>query len=158
MRRVLFALLLLVVTPALAADWGQYANARFGYAVAVPPGFVGQGESDNSDGQVFRSPTATLTVWGGNILSGDFESEFRARQQSAADGGWGITYQVSTPSNGSYSGKRGGRIMYTRLIALCGGSQFAAFELDYSRADLSKFDPVVTRLVQSFRGGKGATC
>jgi hypothetical protein len=65
---------------------------------------------------------------------------------------------MSTPANGSYSGKRGGRILYARLIALCGGSQFAAFELDYSRADLSKFEPVVNRLVQSFRGGKGASC
>ena len=33
----------------------------------MPPGFVEQGEPDNGDGQAFRTPTATLTVFGGNV-------------------------------------------------------------------------------------------
>jgi hypothetical protein len=159
MRAALLALLLILPLPALAAGGGHYVNVRYGYAIDVPAGFVGQGESDNSDGQVFRTPTATLTVYGGNILDGDFESEARQRQGSAASEGWGISYQVSTPSNASYSGKRGGRVLYARLIALCGGSQFAAFELEYSKADISKFDTVVGALVRSLRATDGsASC
>ncbi len=159
MRALLLALLLILPLPALAAGGGHYVNVRFGYAIDVPAGFVGQGEADNSDGQVFKTPTAKLTVYGGNILDGGFEDEARQRQGFAASGGWGITYQVSTPSNASYSGKRGGRILYARLIALCGESEFAAFELEYSAVDMAKFDPVVNALVRSFKATQGsASC
>ena len=159
MRSLLLALLLLLPLPVLAADGGHYTNVRFGYAIDVPAGFVGQGESDNSDGQVFKTPTARLTVYGGNVLDGGFEDQARQQQSGDASSGWNITYQVSTPSNASYSGKRGGRILYARLISLCGGQQYAAFELEYSTADMSKFDPVVNALVRSFRATDGsASC
>ena len=159
MRAALLALLLVVPLPALAAGGGHYVNVRFGFAVDVPAGFVGQGESDNSDGQVFKTPTATLMVYGGNVMEADFEAEVAQSEQFAKDDGWAITYQVSTPRDASYSGKRGGRILYARVIALCGGSQFAAFDLEYSRADMAKFDPVVGALVRSFRATDGsASC
>jgi hypothetical protein len=158
--RLILALLVMLLPPqAIAASWGHYTNARFGYAVDVPPGFVGQGESDNSDGQVFKTPTAALTVYGANILDGGFEDEVKQRQHWATNDGWAITYQVTTPSVASYSGKQGARILYVRMIPLCDGSQFAAFELEYSRVDLQKFDAVVTRLVQSLKAPEGsASC
>lgn len=154
--RLILALLMLLPGPAVAAD---YFNVRYGYAIEVPDGFIGQGESDNGDGQMFKTPTAKLTVYGGNILEADFESEVVARERFAEQDGWGITYNVSTPDKASYSGKRGARILYARMIALCGGTQFAAFEFEYSRADLQKLDPVVTKLVQSLRATDGsASC
>ena len=156
MMRLFFALLLLCASPALGADWGHYVNVRYGYAIDVPPGFAGHGEADNGDGQVFSTPTATLRVYGANILEGDFETAAHDREAAAADDGWASTYQVSTPNRASFSGQRGGRIVYGRLIALCAGTELAAFELDYSKADLQKFSPVVDRLVQSFRATDGS--
>jgi len=157
--RLLLALLLLIPLPAFAADWGHYTNTRFGYAVDVPPRFVAQGESDNGDGQVFKTPTAVLTVFGGNVMETDFEAGVAQREQFAKDASWAITYQVSSPQKSSWSGKRGGRILYGRMIALCGGQQFASFELEYSSADLKAFNPVVDRLVSSLRATEGsASC
>jgi len=157
--RLLLALLLLIPLPAFAADWGHYTNTRFGYAVDVPPRFVAQGESDNGDGQVFKTPTAVLTVFGGNVMETDFEAGVAQREQFAKDASWAITYQVSSPQKASWSGKRGGRILYGRMIALCGGQQFASFELEYSSADLKAFNPVVDRLVSSLRATEGsASC
>jgi hypothetical protein len=156
--RWLLALFLLLPLPALAAG-DHYVNVRYGYAIDVPSGFVGQGESDNGDGQVFRTPTATLTVYGGNVMEADFEAEVRGREGYATGDGWNLTYQVSTPRNASWSGARGGRILYARMIALCGGAQFAAFELEYSKADLAKFNPIVDSLVGSLRATEGsASC
>ena len=149
MRAVLALLLFMVVAPATAADWGHYDNARFGYGLDIPPGFEAEGESDNGDGQVFSTPTAKLTVFGGNIVEGDFESAVKQSQMWAGDQGWTITYQVTTPSKASFSGTAGARILYVRLIALCGGSALGAFQIEYSRADLTAFDPIVTRLVRS---------
>lgn len=158
MTRLLLVLLLLLPVPAMAAEWGHYANARFGYGIDVPPGFVAGGEADNGDGQVFRTPTATLTVFGGNVTATDIESEAVARESFTAADGWSITYRVSTPQGASWSGRRGGRVLYARLVALCGGTQFASFALEYSRADQAAFDPIVTRLVRSLRGSGGGSC
>ena len=97
MRAGLAALLIAFAAPAIADDWGRYENARFGYAVDVPPGFEGQGEADNGDGQVFSTPTAELRVYGGYIVEGDFEDEVKALQQTAAEAGWTITYQATAP-------------------------------------------------------------
>ncbi|RYE83786.1 MAG: hypothetical protein EOP19_13070 [Hyphomicrobiales bacterium] len=80
MRPILILLLILLACPALASEWGRYENARFGYVVAVPPGFSGAPEADNGDGRVFSSHdgTQTLRVFGGTVLEGDFEAEARA--------------------------------------------------------------------------------
>lgn len=154
--RLLLALLLLLPLPATAAEWSHYTSARFGYGIDVPPGFVAQGEADNGDGQVFRTPTATLTVFGGNVTAADFESEVVQRQRDAEQDKWAITYQVSTPQKASWSGKRGARILYARMIALCAGTQFGSFALDYSSADRKMFDAVVDRLVASLRPAGGS--
>ena len=150
MRAGLAALLIAFAAPAIADDWGRYENARFGYAVDVPPGFEGQGEADNGDGQVFSTPTAELRVYGGYIVEGDFEDEVKALQQTAVEAGWTITYQATAPRWASYSGTQGSRIFYARAIALCDGA-VAEFNLTYGRADLRAFDPVVERLVRSLK-------
>jgi hypothetical protein len=153
--RMLLALLMLLPMPALAAGT-HYVNARYGYAIDVPAGFVGQGESDNGDGQVFKAPTAKLTVYGGNVMAADFEAEVKARESYATADGWTITYQVSTPQKASWSGVKGGRVLYARAIALCKGTAFAEFELEYSKADIKKFDPVVKGLVASLKATSGS--
>ena len=157
--RLVLALLLLLPLPAVAADWGHYTNVRFGYTIDVPPGFAAQGEADNGDGQLFKTPTATLTVFGGNVMEADFEAEVKAHEGFSKDDGWAITYQTSSPQNASWSGKRSGRILYARMIALCGGEQFASFELVYPSADLQRFNPIVDRLVSSLKATNGsASC
>ena len=85
MRALFLLALMLIASPALAQFWGHYENARFGYAIDVPPDFVGQGESDNGDGQVFLLLGAeqALTVWGGHLLD-TFEQEVADRVASAS--------------------------------------------------------------------------
>ncbi len=157
MRAVLLALLIGFTTPALAADWGRYDNSRFGYTIAVPPEFEDMGEAENGDGSVFRGGfgTQVLTVFGGNIVDTDFAGEVAQRMKWAEDSGWNLTYQAVTPSWASYSAKRSGRILYARMISLCGGAQFAMFELEYFDVDLAELNPVVDRLVPSLKGSGG---
>jgi hypothetical protein len=151
MRHLLVVVSLLLATPALAQFWGHYDNTRFAYGIDVPPGFVGNGESDNGDGQIFHRLEAeqSLTVWGG-ILMESFEQEVADRQGYRTAENWGITYQASSPQWASFSGQRDHRIFYTRMIALCDGASYAAFTLEYNIRDLSKTDAVVEGLVRSF--------
>lgn len=148
------ALLAVALLIAPVANWGHYDNARFGFSIGVPPGFVAQGESVNGDGGTFKTPTAELRAFAGNIVDGDFETEVGYEQAGMTDEGFAITYQVTTPRNASFSGKRGARIFYARLVAICGGQQFMGFVLEYSVADLQRFNPVIDQLVASLRPPK----
>jgi hypothetical protein len=159
MRTLLALILALLATPTLAADWGHYVNERFGVEADVPPDFAPGAPPANGDGLGFSTPTASLSIYGSLIVEGDFESTVRQRIQWNKDDGWAITYEASTPSWASWSGKKGSRILYVRAIRMCNGDMYGAFELEYSTADLKAFDPVVERLVRSLRdSGTGWQC
>jgi len=160
MRSILIVLAFLVATPVLAAAWGSYENARFGYVVDIPPGYEGEGEADNGDGQIFTSEDGTqlLRVYGGNVLEG-FEETVNTAMGYARDDGWNLSYERVTPRWASFSGTRNGMIVYARAIVLCGGEQYASFELQYPRRDLKAMNAVVERLVASLEAtGNGASC
>lgn len=153
MRSFLLILFALFATPVLAQGWAPYDNARFGYSIDIPPGFSGQGESDNGDGQAFAADgkPIDLLVWGGEALEG-FEAEIAQRMAWDADEAWKITYQATTPRWASWSAIKGFRILYQRLVLLCDGSSYAAFRAEYSVTDSAEMDPVIERLVRSLRG------
>ena len=152
MRLALFIFALLFAAPAFADDWKRYENGRFGYGVDVPPTFTWGRESDNGDGRAFRDGARRLSVWGGNIAEGDFESAAHAAIEYATGEGWTITYQAITPDWLSYSATQGVRVRYARMVALCDG-QYAAFRLEYPAFDIGAMNPVVERLVETLRGG-----
>lgn len=159
MRIILALILTLFATPLCAAEWGHYLNERFGVEVDVPPGFAPGEPPANGDGLGFSTPTAQLSVYGSLIVEGDFESTVRQLIEWAQQDGWAITYEATTPSWASWSGKQGSRILYARAIQMCGGAAYGAFELEYSEADLAAFNPVVDRLVTSLRdSGSGWQC
>lgn len=161
MRLFLALLFVACASPAFAGAWSQYVNARFGYVVDVPPGFAGEGEAVNGDGQVFRSTDGTqlLRVYGGHNIEPSFEASVNAAMNYARDAGWALSYERVTPGWASYSGLRNGMVLYARAIALCGGSQFAAFELEYPERAIKDMHEVVERLVASLRAaGESRSC
>jgi hypothetical protein len=152
--RLILLILALLTAPALAQGWERYDNARFGYAIDIPPGFVGDGESDNGDGQSFYDATGAkgLLLWGGSLM-GDFEGEVAsAIEYAQAENGWNITYEATTPRWASFSALKGFRILYQRMILLCDGSSYAAFRAEYSVTDSAEMEPVVEKLVQTLKG------
>lgn len=152
-------MLMALALPAAAQDWGHYVSERFGVEGDIPPGFTPGPPPANGDGLSFTTPTAELAVFGSLIQAGDFEHDVAQRMRWASDDGWAITYQSTTPSWASWSGKKGGRILYARAISMCGGSTIGAFELEYSEADRQTFDPVIERLVRSLgNSGDGWQC
>lgn len=145
------ALVLFAAAPAAAQFWTQYANARFGYSLDIPPGYEAQGESDNGDGQVFFDPatTQTLTVWGGFVLD-DLEAEVRSIISSEEDNAWNITGETVTPSWAEFTALKGMRVLHQRLIAGCDGAAYAAFRLDYLVTDTSKIAEIIEGLEPTF--------
>lgn len=152
MLRIIALAALLLATPAMAQYWGHYANARFGYAIDVPPDFEGQGESDNGDGEQFYRLMADqgLTVWGGHLLE-PFEGEVRQRQSWAEADNWSITYQTATPHWAVFSGQRDHRIFYQRMILLCDGNSYAAYRVEYNIGHLADMNAIIDGLNRSLQ-------
>jgi hypothetical protein len=155
MRFVLALILGLAALPALAQVWTHYPNTRFAYSLDIPPGFVGEGESANGDGQVFYVPNGLqeLRAWGGllGVATETFPEEATARLQSDMGEGWAITYQAGTPQWAVWSGMRNGYVLYQRMILLCDGQSYAAFRLTHPAADTGRMHGVVEGLVRSLR-------
>lgn len=154
MRNALAALIAIALTiPALAQPiWGYYENARYAYAIDLPPGFEGQGESDNGDGQIFLldGRVARLTVWGGFFsVEPNFEAEANGRLAEDTSSGWGLTAQSTTATWATWSATQSGRVMHQHMIALCDGQSYAAMRLDYAQTDRPKLDPIVDQLMAS---------
>ena len=160
MRRFLLALAAtLCCLPALAADWSNYVNDRFGVGIDLPPGFAAGEPPANGDGLRFSTPTASLVVFGSFLAESGFEADVALRKAWAAADGWALTYEATTPGWAVWSGKQGSRILYARAIPLCGGTAIGIFELTYSTIDQQALDPVVTRLTRSLRdAGTGWQC
>jgi len=150
----LFALLLALVPAHAQSDWGYYANPRFGYELDTPPGFEGQGESDNGDGQVFLldGRVGKLTAWAGYFaLEPDFESEANARFAADTDAGWGVTAQAATPTWATWSATKAGRVLVQHMIELCDGSGYAAIRLEHAQTDRPRIDNLIEPLIASFK-------
>ena len=145
------ALLAMATLPLTAADWGHYENGRFGFAIDVPPAFVAQGESVNGDGDRFTTPTAELRAFAGYLVDESFEAEAASGRSVWAEDGYALTYQVTTPGFAVMSGRKGPRVLYERLVAICGGTTFMGYSLEYSVADITAFKQVIDRLTASLK-------
>jgi hypothetical protein len=152
MRILIVTLLIVLACPAFAAPgWDSYFNGRYGYQIGVPPGFVGQGEPDAHDGQVFHSKDGAqiLKVWGGYLADTDFADDVKSRMDDFSKQHWSVNYQATTPKWASYSATKGQRVVYVREILGCKGQQYATFELQYPSVDIGKMNPIVDQLVPS---------
>ena len=151
-RLILFLVAATASIAASAASWERYQNERFGYEVAIPPGFPMIREADNSDGGWSSSPNgdADLKVWGTNLLDRSFPDEIASRIKSDTSAGWAISYRVVKPTNAVWSGKKGARIVYVRAIPVC-SDQAAFVRIEYDSDQKSDFDRVVSHLAGSLR-------
>lgn len=151
MRILVLLFTLIFASPALAQFWGHYENARFGYAVDIPPDFVGNGESDDGNGQLFFNLAAEqgLTVWGGD-LGGSFEQEATAAASALGNKGWAITEQSTTADWATLAALRDHRLIYQRMIRLCDGASVAAFRAEFNIRDAGAMEAVLGGLARSF--------
>lgn len=152
MRATLTLVLLVIASPAWAQYWTPYENARFGYEIDAPPGFEGNGESANGDGQIFYNYIAAqgLSVWGGHF-SEEFETEAAAALDVVRADNWTIQSQSSTPHWAEFVAQRDERMLRQRMIMLCDGDSYAALRLEFNRGDLAGLEPIIAGLQRSFK-------
>jgi hypothetical protein len=155
MRALLVAVaMLLAVHSAAAADWATYENKRFGFSLDLPPQFAAVSGADQIDRRSLASADGSeqLTISGGIVQPGSFNSEWKQQQAALTDAGWALSYEPKPPNWTSFTGTRGERSLYVKMIPLCGGTkQYAMFALEYPSADEAKVEPDVLRMAGSFK-------
>lgn len=68
-------------TQGAPGDWYEYVNARFDFAVEVPPGFFAEPVSAHGDGRAFSRGSARLRVSGTDNLEKPFAEQIAAARE-----------------------------------------------------------------------------
>jgi hypothetical protein len=160
MRWFLFVTLAFYAAPAFGQAWESYGNARFGYEIAIPPGFAESAPPPtNGDGQIYSSPDgrAELRVWGANVLEG-FPVEFNAMVAMASSEGWEVSIPAGFATDAAFEGHQNGQRIVVHAISYCTGALMAAFQLTYDSDLKANMIQVITRLSHSLDRTSGFMC
>jgi hypothetical protein len=151
LRPILLCLAIVLLPTSLfgAEGWQAFGVKQFGFIFDVPPGFVLAQRSDQ--GAAFEGRNdAFLTVWGARLGEASFRAEIEHRMVVARQDGWRLTYKRLTPGWASYSGLKGGQILYVRAIQVC-RDRAALFSIMYNRDEKAAYDRVIVRMVRSLK-------
>lgn len=157
MQRSLFIFTSLLASAAFAGAqvrYSPYANARFGYSIEYPSTLLKmQPPPANDDGRTFRSADGKteLRVWAGYNAT---EQTLREKyDDDLTSSGANVTYKTILKDGFAFSGLVGDDIIYQKTLFRRGdgGGAFYTFTIRYPRSEAKRFEPVVRRLVATFR-------
>jgi hypothetical protein len=157
MKVILLILLTSIFLPQLFAQvvYKDYCNARFGFCVSYPNSFKAQGESDNGDGQEFKSLDGKVSL----IVFHDGRENFYEsisecktesyRADAASDESKRVTYKKMGEDYFVISGYQGTNIFYQKSIFTEVGMMTAI--LKYPVSQRTTYDPYCSKLFDSFK-------
>ena len=151
-----------------AADdrWNTYGNARYGFHVCYPPALKPQGESDNGDGNTFKSADGKLIVRA--YASYGIEPEggpkamaeaFHMSVDEARKQGYKVSYQMLKPTLFALSGIADAgtpkaRVIYQKTFERTPDHLEVTLEAEYAESIKGMADPIVSRMAACLEGGK----
>jgi hypothetical protein len=143
---------------ALAADWKEYRNERFGLSLHYPADvFTLDRTAEAGDGQLFVSQIGDARLLVGGLIneSGFSPASYRSYLTRKS---YGQYYQIDYSPSGSnwfvLSGEGNGQIVYEKVMFSCASRLISSFALIYSSNDRQAFDRMVERMEKSFRPGQ----
>jgi len=142
---------------ALARDWREYRNERYGFSLQYPADiFAVERTAQAGDGQVFVSKIGNARLLVGAFVNekGYSPASYLAYIARESYGGYAIGYQRLGGSWFVLSGDGRGKVFYEKVVFSCAGRLITSFALLYSVADRDTFDPIIERIEDTFRSGK----
>jgi hypothetical protein len=142
---------------ALAEDWKEYRNERFGLSLSYPADvFTLDRTAEAGDGQLFVSQIGNARLLVGGLINDSGYSP--VSYQSYLAGKSYSQYQIDYRPLGQnwfvLSGEGNGRIFYEKVMFSCGGRLINSFALLYASDERGAFDRMVERMEKSFRPGQ----
>jgi len=141
---------------ALALDWREYRNERYGFSLQYPANmFVVERTAEAGDGQVFVSQIGNARLLVGAFVNerGYSPASYQAYIARESYGGYTIGYQRLGRSWFVLSGEGRGKVFYEKVVFSCAGRLINSFSLLYPVADRDTFDPIIQRIEDTFRSG-----
>lgn len=158
-RFVLLCAIGVCAAASVAAEerWATYSNARFGTTVDYPIYLFPSRDPppDNGDGQVFHTEDrrARLTIWGARNAEGDSAQGYFEKYGTQD----AVSYRRVTARFYVVSGPRDSDIFYERCnFSAKPDGIIDCLSVTYPAQDKAAWDPIVSRLSESLRGGRGA--
>ena len=136
--------------------WATYANPRFGTMADYPADLftVRDPPPENGDGQSFRTADgrAQLSIYGTRNAEADTPQSYVKKNVDPQ----GASYKRVTKRFYIVSGIREGSIFYDRCnFPPVPEGVIDCFSLTYAAQEKAAWDPIVTRLSNSLRAGRG---
>jgi hypothetical protein len=146
----------LIASPAAAESWKSYRNARFGTTIDYPDRFRAGRPPDNGGGLGFSSKDGgQFLVFGShNSLEHDLAG-LEAFTLEDREAGEKITSRDRGPNWFVLAGTHGANEFYERHLLSHGGKVVNGFVITYPARLHAGYQPVVARMAQSFRAGRG---
>lgn len=134
-----------------------YCNARFGFCIDYPSNIlIGEGESENGDGQVFKSKNGnvTLSVYrdyrdNPNSEASSVKDAFAEDIDNSYNPKRTVTYKHLGKNYYIVSGYNNGVIFYQKTISTKDG--LASALIEYPENDKELYDQVVEEIFKSFK-------
>jgi hypothetical protein len=136
--------------------WLTYQNDRYGTTIDYPDFFKMGRPPDNDDGRKFSAPDGgEFSVFASfNVLDYDLAG-YQASTLKSLDPGSVVTYQTHGDNWFVISGTRGDAVFYERHLLSHRGELTNGLVISYPAKLKQIYDPIVTRMSQSFRAGTG---
>lgn len=132
--------------------YGTYINDRFSFSVLYPPGLLKmQPPPENNDGRTFlsRDSSVEMRAWG---QYNAFSRTLREEYEDALKGfGEKPSYMMLGKSSFVLSGIKEGKIFYQKTLYRKNNDAFYTLTIEYPQTQRKKYDPIVTRISNSFR-------
>ena len=134
-------------------DWLMQQDPQFGFTYSYPAELFARTEGERPSFYYFRSQQsdAKFMVGAWNNEKGSTPEVFKHWMLNHAAGYEDITYQP----HGRPWGHRGDQIYYEKTIFSCSGRVVNIFAIAYPEAERQRFDPIVERMEDDFKGGRG---
>ena len=132
-----------------------YHNARFDFSISYPADvLIPQGESENHDGQKFRSRDgrAEMLVYGSHhALNQTLRQLYSEEMNPSADHPHrSVSYKTSKGNWFVVSGIDEGRVFYQKTLLTKG--IFKTFRIEYDESQKDLYQSLITEMARSFRG------
>ncbi len=153
---LIFTLILWTPCSSAADVYDTYYNHRYDYSIDYPKDVLfPQGESDNGDGQVFLSKNtdARLLVYASyNALEQPLEEIYREQSRGGTpeESQKVVTYRLLKNNWFVVSGYNMGKVFYQKTIL--NNNELKTFVFEYNENQKSFYEPIIKRLVKSFKG------
>ena len=147
MRRALAALLCGTALAAGAAEpYSIYENSRHDFSVEVPSVLEPRGETGDGAGQRFASRDGVATAW----VRGSHDRDCTAAAMIDEPEASNVTYRFARGGVSVVSGYLRGSIFYKKAVRR--KDRCLKLDIEYDARSRRVYDPVTTRMANSFGG------